>query len=59
MSCDACTKLTAKRIKNINGVVDATVDLKTKVASIEAERAISIAEINTAFSNSSYRAEEK
>lgn len=28
LHCEACTKLTAKRIKGIPGVMDAVVDLK-------------------------------
>lgn len=59
MTCEACTKLTAKRIKNINGVLDAQVDLGTKTANVEAERPITAQEINTAFGDSSYRAEER
>ena len=58
MTCEACAKLTTKRIKNINGVLDAQVDLETKTANVEAERPITTQEINTAFGDSSYRAED-
>jgi copper chaperone CopZ len=58
MTCEACTKLTAKRIKNIDGVHDARVDLEAKTAIVEAERSITAQEINTAFGDSSYRAED-
>lgn len=59
MTCEACTKLTTKRIKNIDGVLDAQVDLETKTANVEAERPITSQEINTAFGDSNYRAEDK
>ena len=58
MTCEACAKLTTKRIKNINGVLDARVDLETKTANVEAERPITAQEINTAFGDSNYRAED-
>lgn len=59
MTCEACTKLTTKRIKNINGVLDARVDLETKTANVEAERPITAQEINIVFGDSGYRAEDK
>jgi len=59
MTCEACTKLTAKRIKNIDGVLDAQVDLETHTANVEAERPITTQEINTSFGDSCYRAEER
>ena len=59
MTCEACTKLTAKRIKNIDGVHDARVDLAAKTAIVEAERLITAQEINTAFGDSNYRAKDK
>lgn len=59
MTCDACTKLTTKRIKKINGVLDANVDLQTKTANVQAERPISVDDLNAAFGDSNYRAEDK
>lgn len=59
MHCDACTKLTAKRIRSINGVLDAVVDLKSKTANVEAEHHITVNEINAELGNSNYQAEEK
>ena len=58
MTCEACTKLTTKRIKNIDGVLDAQVNLETKTANVEAERPITAQEINTAFGGSNYRAKD-
>lgn len=59
MHCEACTKLSAKRIKKIEGVIDATVDLETKTARIHAARPIAINEINAVLADSDYRAEEQ
>jgi len=59
MTCEACTKLTAKRIKNIDGVLNAQVNLETETANIEAERPITAQEINTIFGDSNYQAEDK
>lgn len=59
MTCDACTKLTAKRIKAIDGVLDASVDLESRRANVTTERHITADEINTAFGECNYRAEDK
>lgn len=59
MHCEACTKLSAKRIKKIEGVFDASVDLETKTALVCAARAITTNEINVVLADSDYRAEEK
>ena len=59
MTCEACAKLTTKRIKNIAGVHDASVDLATKTATVQAERSITAGELNAAFGDSNYRAEDK
>jgi len=48
-----------KRIKNIAGVHDASVDLATKTATVQAERSITAGELNAAFGDSNYRAEDK
>ena len=58
MTCEACAKLTTKRIKNINGVLDVRVDLETKTANVETERPITAQEITTAFGDSNYRAKD-
>ena len=58
MHCEACTKLSAKRIRSIHGVTEARVDLASASAVVTAERTISVAEINAVLSDSEYYAEE-
>lgn len=58
LHCVACTKLTAKRLKNIPGVNDAVVDLESGKAEITAERELGVGEIKTALTGSEYDAEE-
>lgn len=58
LHCEACTKLTAKRIKGIPGVTDAVVDLKSGKAEITADRELGIGELKTALTGSEYDAEE-
>lgn len=58
MTCVACTKLTAKRIKAVPDVTDAFVDLDSKRATVLTNRLINIQEINAAFEGSHYSAEE-
>ena len=59
MHCEACTKLSAKRIRSLSGVTEATVELASGQATITAERAVSVAEINEVLAGSDYYAEEK
>lgn len=58
MHCEACTKLSAKRIRAIAGVTDASVVLASGLATVTAERPISVNEINEVLAGSDYRAEE-
>lgn len=58
MHCEACTKLSAKRIKSIDGVHDASVDLLSNTATIRADRQLTVDDINTVLIDSDYRAEE-
>ena len=58
MHCEACTKLSAKRIKSIDGVTDASVDLSSRTATIRAERPITADDVNTVLIDSDYHAEE-
>lgn len=58
MVCEACTKLSVKRIKKIEGVLDASVDLGTKIALVRATRPITTNEINAMFTDGEYRAED-
>ena len=58
MHCEACTKLSAKRIKFIDGVTDASVDLLSNTVTIRAERQLTVGDINKVLIDSDYRAEE-
>lgn len=58
LHCEACTKLTARRIKALPGVADATVDLHSGKAEVIASREVSVDEVQTALGGSDYRAEE-
>lgn len=58
LTCIACTKLTAKHLKSIDGVEDAVVDLETGLANIAANRLITVDEARTALAGSQYGAEE-
>ncbi len=58
MHCEACTKLSAKRIRSISGVTEANVELSSGLASIAAVRPITISEINAVLAGSDCRAEE-
>lgn len=58
MHCDACTKLTSKRIASIDGVSDVSVELTSGLVSIVADRPLAVEEINSVLKDSGYRAEE-
>lgn len=58
LTCAACTKLTAKRIKALPGVDDANVDLETGKAEVLAGRKIGLNEVQAALAGSNYRAGE-
>lgn len=58
MHCEACTKLTAKRLKGIPGVDEAVVHLEDGKAEVKASREVSLGEIQTALTGSEYDAEE-
>lgn len=58
LHCEACTKLTAKRIKGIPGVTDAVVDLKSGRAEVVTDRELALGEIKTVLTGSEYNAEE-
>ena len=59
MHCEACTKLSSKRIRSISGVSDVNVDLTSGVANVKADRLIFVTEINEVLAGSDYTAEEK
>lgn len=58
MHCEACTKLSAKRIRSIDGVTDVSVELDSGLASIAADQPITVDEINAVLEGSDYTAEE-
>lgn len=58
LHCEACTKLTAKRIKAIPGVTGAVVDLKSGKAEVAADRELGVGEIKIVLTGSEYDAEE-
>lgn len=58
LHCEACTKLTAKRLKGIPGVEEAVVHLENGKAEVKADREVSLNEIQTALTGSEYDAEE-
>lgn len=58
LHCEACTKLTAKRLKGIPGVEEAVVHLENGKAEVKAGREVGLGEIQTALTGSEYDAEE-
>lgn len=58
MHCEACTKLSAKRIRAISDVTDADVELTSGRATVTTQRPITVAEINEVLADSGYRAEK-
>ena len=58
MHCIACTKLSAKKISKIDGVIETQVELETHTATLTAKRPITLHEINLELAGTEYRAEE-
>lgn len=54
--CEACTKITTKRILKISGVSGVVCDLATGIATITLSREISKDEINAVLSDTIYKA---
>ncbi len=57
LTCPACERLSAKRLYKIVGVSSATVSRDSGLANIEADREITLAEVNEALKETEYRAE--
>lgn len=57
LTCEACTKLTTKRIVSISGVTSVSVELESGLATIAADHQLDVGEVNGALEGSSYRAE--
>lgn len=58
MSCGACSRRLEKALNTIDGV-DASVDIATKIATIDARRDISVADLCEVVEQAGYRAEER
>ncbi len=59
MHCEACTKMSAKRIRTINGVTDVAVDLGLALATITSSNRVEASELNAVLKDIGYQAEEK
>ena len=57
LTCESCTKLTAKRISKIDGVTEVNVDLKSMVATVAADRYIQTAQLQEVFVGTHYQVE--
>ncbi|MCV7362188.1 heavy-metal-associated domain-containing protein [Mycolicibacterium neworleansense] len=58
MSCGACSRRLEKALNAIEGV-DASVDISTKIATVDARHDISVADLCEAVEQAGYRAEER
>ncbi|KKU92257.1 MAG: hypothetical protein UY21_C0003G0033 [Microgenomates group bacterium GW2011_GWA1_48_10] len=56
LHCQACQKLTAKRIQQIPDVVDVHVDLGSAVAEITRSRTTTLEEVNKILEGTNYQA---
>lgn len=56
LSCEACVKLSAKRIGQLPGVESVAIDRETGQAHLEANRVLELLEINQALVGTDYQA---
>lgn len=56
LHCEACKKLTEKKIGKIDGVTNVNVDLSTQVAEVQTERSLSNEEVNSVLEGTQYKA---
>jgi copper chaperone CopZ len=56
LSCEACVKLSAKRIERLAGVSGVAIDRDTGQTEVTAERPINLKEVNEALSGTDYQA---
>ena len=54
LTCESCTRFTAKRIKGIGAVKDVSVDLASMIAKVTAERPLDKQEIRSALEGTHY-----
>ena len=57
LTCEACERLSSKRIGRLDGVTAVTVSKDSGEALIEASRGLTAAEVNEALKDTAYRAE--
>lgn len=55
LHCEACKKITEKRIGKIDGVTTATTDLAEQTVAIHANRQITLEEITVALKETEYK----
>lgn len=55
LTCPACEKLIKKRVKQIAGVAEAVVDLKTGKTDIVADHTINAEELSVVLNNTPYK----
>ncbi|KHO19590.1 heavy-metal-associated domain-containing protein [Mycolicibacterium setense] len=58
MSCGACSRRVETTLNKLDGV-QATVDISTKIATVDARHDISVADLCAAVEQAGYRAEER
>ncbi len=58
MSCGACSRRVANKLNKIDGV-RASVDIATKIATVDARHDISVSDLCDAVEQAGYRAEER
>ncbi|MEO8105615.1 MAG: heavy metal-associated domain-containing protein [Candidatus Saccharibacteria bacterium] len=58
LTCTACTKLSANRIRKVPGISDVTVCLDTQIATVLSERLLRADEIKEALKETPYGVEE-
>ena len=59
LTCPACKKVTEKRIGGLNGVIKVEVSLDSGIATIDADREITMFEINEVLKDTPYQVVEK
>lgn len=59
LTCPACKKVTEKRISGLNGVLKVEVTVDSGIAVIDADREISIAEIEDVLKDTPYKVIEE
>jgi copper chaperone CopZ len=57
LTCEACVKLSSKRLAKIAGVTGLEIDLPSGQAELEADREISVSEVNQALADTDFRAQ--